>query len=377
MTGGICVASFAAFLGSPSARAVTWDGGGIGNNWAEAINWNPDTAPVSLDSLVFTQNVRLAATNNLTAATQFSGISFASSAGSFTLSGNSVTLGGDITNSSLNPEASSIPLVLNASRNVNVSSRIGNSTLSGVISGATFGLTKTGLGQSVLSGANTFTGPVTVSAGTLSFAADSATGGAANQLGATPGATTAGAVRLDGGTLRSTATTQLATVRGIALGNAGGGGGTIDVDGGTLTYNGVMANNGGTNTFAKTGLNQLTLGGVSTYTGATNINLGTLRLDFTQIVGTTTNIINSASALVLGGVSTAIGNANNGLLTRVNNIVTLGVTSKSAANSVQAFNGLTLNAGNFAINTTQTAAGTVKLALGGSLTTPEVSPIFS
>src|SRR5207302_390815 len=82
----------------------------------------------------------------------------------------------------------------------------------------------TGAGTLLLTGANTFTGTLDITAGTLSVSAD-------NNLGAAA----AGANRLviDGGALRSTTSMTIASTRGIALGNAGGGGGTFIVNSGT------------------------------------------------------------------------------------------------------------------------------------------------
>lgn len=350
-------------LTSPRSDAATrtWNGGGADNNWLTVNNWG-GTAPVAGDALVFDGVVQTTAGNNFAAATAFAGITFNTTAASFTLSGNSLTLGGDIVDNSLNAQTISLPLVLGVTPTVNVSPRDGALSLGGVISGG-FGLTKTGSGLLTLSGAtNTFTGLVTVSGGTLAVAADGTT--ATNPLG--NGASGSGGLALNGGALRTSGTMQLSTNRGIALGSGSAGtGGTLDVNGGTTTYNGVAANNGGANSLTKTGSGTLTLGGVNTYTGDTIINQGTLKLDFTQLAGTTTNIINSASRLVLGGPPTAVKTAAN------SSAVTLNVTSKSAANSSQTFSDVVLGAGTSTgggaaatISTSQTAGGNVLLNLG-------------
>jgi hypothetical protein len=73
-----------------------WDGGGSGNNWATANNWNPNTAPIANDSLVFAGTTRLTPNNNFAAGTAFSNITFNSGAGAFTLVGNALDLNGSI-----------------------------------------------------------------------------------------------------------------------------------------------------------------------------------------------------------------------------------------------------------------------------------------
>ena len=142
----------------------------------------------------------------------------------------------------------------------------GDDTLSGVISGAG-NIVKAGSGTLTLSGANTYTGTTTISGGTISIAAD-------NGLGAVPGSATAGHLTLNGGALQSTADFTLNSNRGVALGVSNG---TINVDGSTtLTYGGIIAGSG---SFTKIGTGTLVLTSqLSTYSGGTTNNVGTLRL---------------------------------------------------------------------------------------------------
>ncbi|HTA95048.1 MAG TPA: autotransporter-associated beta strand repeat-containing protein, partial [Verrucomicrobiae bacterium] len=72
-------------------------------NWSDFLNWS-GVALASGDALVFDGNARLNNTNNTTAGTIYSNIVFNSGAGAFTLNGNSVTLNGNITNNSANPQ---------------------------------------------------------------------------------------------------------------------------------------------------------------------------------------------------------------------------------------------------------------------------------
>ncbi len=137
--------------------------------------------------------------------------------------------------------------------------------IAGVVSG-TGSLEKTGSGVLVLSGTNTYSGITTVSAGTLQIAADAG-------LGAAPGAASPGHLALNGGTLRTTSTFTLAANRGLALGASGG---AIETaPGTTLAYGGVAA---GAGDLTKTGDGTLVLSGNNTYTGATNVQAGVLRL---------------------------------------------------------------------------------------------------
>ena len=89
---------------------------------------------------------------------------------------------------------------------------------------------------------------------------------------------------LNGGALQATTTTNfvLNSKRGIGLGpteGATGGTGTLTVDPGvTVTYGGVIASagNSGTQTLVKNGLGELRLNGASTFTGLTQVAVGTL-----------------------------------------------------------------------------------------------------
>ena len=138
---------------------------------------------------------------------------------------------------------------------------------------------------------------------------------------AAPGAATAGHLVLSGGTLNTTASFTLNTNRGIALGpTTGTATGTINVNSGTtLTYGGVMDDQGGTGNFAKAGAGELRLSGAHTYAGSTTVTDGRLFIDFSggtnRLPGGTALAIGTSGApiLELNNNNQAIGNLTGGM----------------------------------------------------------------
>ncbi len=134
----------------------TWTGGGGSNvNWSDAANWG-GTAIATGNDLAFSGSAGLNNTNDLAAGTQFGNLTFSAGAGAFTLNGNSLELSGVITNYSTNPQTINLAL------------------------GGTAGLTKTGPGTVILSGANNYTGGTAVAAGKLIVTSSTALPGGTN-----------------------------------------------------------------------------------------------------------------------------------------------------------------------------------------------------
>lgn len=341
--------------GNAQAAGATWDGGASNGNLNSAANWIGDIAPATDDTLLFDGFTRLVPLNTFPADTAFDGISFAESAGPFVLIGNRIALHDDITdNATAFPQTVAIPLLLDSTRNLRAAAGA-VMTVSGVIAGAGtgFGVTKTGAGIVMLAGTNTFTGPVTVTQGTLNFSTDA-------NLGATPASATAGTVVIDGGTLRATTSLTINPNRGIALGPLfTSGEGTIETPAGiTVSYAGVVANNdfGGTGSLVKAGPGTLALSGKSTYTGTTAIRTGTLLLDFAQSSSPPVDML-ASPALVLGGRPVSSGNTPG--------TATLSVVGKSAAANSQSFASTLVDVGNNSVVATSgSGGGSVELGLG-------------
>jgi autotransporter-associated beta strand protein len=108
----------------PAAAApvnLTWNGISPVSNWTTGANWLGGVPPVATNVLTFDGNINTVTNNDFPTNTQFNGLTFASSAGPFTLTGNSVLLAGDINDNSPNPQTISLGLVFNGgTSNVNV-----------------------------------------------------------------------------------------------------------------------------------------------------------------------------------------------------------------------------------------------------------------
>ncbi|MGC3967789.1 MAG: autotransporter-associated beta strand repeat-containing protein [Pirellulales bacterium] len=290
-----------------SAVEVTWTGAGPDGHWSSSGNWTP-SAPSAADLLLFTDNLQLNAENDLPLGSLFDGITFRNGAGAFTLSGNAISLGGDIINSSLNRQTINLDLVLQ--QNVSVNAALGDIVIGGAISGSGVGITKLGAGVLTLSGPNSYGGTTTINDGILRAGAVNAlSAGSAVSFANVTGAT----LDLNGFNNTVASLAGGGTFGGnVVLGSA-----TLTVDTSTnTTYAGVISGTGG---LIKQGSGTLTLSGNSTYTGPTVINAGTLKsaTSNTSMLGGSTRVtVNALGTLDISGQQLTIDSLNgSGLVT--------------------------------------------------------------
>jgi len=169
-------------------------------------------------------------------------------------------------------------------------------TYGGIISG-TGGLTKAGGNALTLSGSNTYTGPTTVAAGTLSVATIG-NGGNIGNLGRASSA--AANLVLSGGTLQYTGATA-STDRNFTLTAATTS--TIDVTVGANTLTMSGASTATTGAITKIGAGTLILSGANNYSGLTTVTAGTLNLGNVTAFGTGTGGISMGGGILQLGVA--------------------------------------------------------------------------
>jgi autotransporter-associated beta strand protein len=244
----------------------------------------------------------------------------------------------------------------------------------GVVSGGG-GLTKTGAGITTLVGANTYSGPTTINAGTIragivnalpSHSAVILTDGAGVALELNNFNQTIGSLA-GGGTTGGNAALGSATL-------------TVGGDNTSTTYAGVVSGSGG---LTKTGTGITTLAGANTYSGLTTVNAGTLAIEVGGSIAQSSAVNLSAS-----GASLDLASAGNQIikdLTGVNgttlvlgitasNVLTVGTSNSTTFAGIASGNGglakqgsgtLTVSGNNTYTGETTVNAGTFNLT--GSL----------
>ena len=277
---------------------ITYSGGTVTKaDNADDLNlttsWVGGNAPDSSGMAKWDNTVQAANTTVLGADLAWGGITIANPGGLVTINaGNTLALNGGIDMSAATADLTlncNIALGGPTTWDVAASRTL---TLAGIISG-NFNIAKQGAGRAILSGANTYSGVVAISGGTL-------------QLGASdviPHGTSKGDV-----SVAATCTLDLNSYSDTINGLSGAGtvdntaastASTLTVGGNNVdsTFSGVIQNSGSGSTLnlVKTGSGQLTLSGHNTFTGTAQVNAGALNL------GTATPLAN-ISGLTLGSV---------------------------------------------------------------------------
>jgi fibronectin-binding autotransporter adhesin len=316
----LTVGAILSIFSPASAATVTWDANAAtasqtdgAGAWLTANQWWNGTSNVtwtSGDDAVF-GNGGTGGAVTLASGTTIGSLTFNSFSGTYTIgtAGQTITLNNGITmNSGAGAATILSPVTLGAAQSwLNNSSSLltigtgaitnaghlltvggsGNTTISSVL-GGTGGLTKQDGGILTLSGANTFSGQLTVANGTLAIAsinnvsANGTLGNSALSVILGSSGNTATLLYTGSGTGGISKIFSLAT----------GGTGVFEVTNatGNLNLSGV---NTGSGNLSKTGAGVLILSGANNYTGTTTINAGALQLGY----GTTSGSLSASSAI--------------------------------------------------------------------------------
>lgn len=230
-------------------------------------------------------------------------------------------------------------------------------SIAGAVTG-TGGITKTGAGTTTLSGTNAYTGATTVSAGTLLVGSTQALGVNSNTK------VSNGLLQLDGNSITIGNLNGAGTNDGsAAVVNDNASAATLTVGGGDKTggnFSGVIGDGAGSGALSltKTGAGTQTLSRANTYTGATNIDGGTLQMGNGGAAGSLTG---TASITNNGNLTVNRSNEFN-QATGLNGIAITGSGSFTQAGAGTT----TLSAANTYTGATTVSAGTLNLT--GSLT---------
>ncbi|MEI8195203.1 MAG: autotransporter-associated beta strand repeat-containing protein, partial [Phycisphaerae bacterium] len=261
-----------------AASPSIWNGGGGNNNWNNSANWSSNIpVPSTTYDLQFAGTIQPSTNNNFTAASNFRNLTFNAGAGTFTLAGNSITLNGNITNSSTNLQTISLAIANNGvTTDYNAAS--GNITVSGAITG-NGGLIKDGTGTLTLtSGSNNYKGLTTINAGTLAAQLINGTdlvinGGTLDNRGLT--SYIAGTSNsINGGTIQNgTLNSGAPFVANVATGQA--------------TVSAVLTTgySGSNTSLTSNGAGKLTLSNANTFYQDVRINAGTLQISSNANLG--------------------------------------------------------------------------------------------
>lgn len=275
----------------------------------------------------------------------------------------------------------------------------GNNTFSGAISGAG-GLTKTGAGTMILTGADTATGLTTVAEGTLQIGNGGGSGSIAGNIANSGSvvfdrsdALSYGGVISGGGTLTKSGAGTLTltadqTYTGITTISAGtlevGNGATAGwlasnsiTDNGTLSFNRsdsktYSGNISGTGSVQQNGSGTLILSGTNSYSGGTTISAGTLQVASDDKLGMASGGVTldggtlSLAGMITSGRSYTVTSRNGTIDTGANTDTISGVVSGAGQLTKAGSGTLVLTGTNSYSGGTTISAGILQLGNGGA-----------
>lgn len=215
------------------------------------------------------------------------------------LNGNSITVSGLVSTAGVgagtlrNQSATAATLTINSTVDAAFAGVLADGTGGGALS-----VIKTGAFAQALSGANTFTGGLTLNQGGLNVNSSTALGAASsvftinagnlgNSSGTAVAITNGNAVVINGDFSASPAAALDLGTGAVSLGTAAGTTRTVTVTAGVLTLSGNIANGTTATGIIKAGGGTLALGGTNAYTGLTTVNVGNLRVRSNGALGST------------------------------------------------------------------------------------------
>ena len=412
LTGSFSQSGNALVFSALAGQTATWNG--TNSAWGTGSNWNPSSVPLSGADIIFNGN---GFSSVSTGADQTTGAITFSGSTAYTISDNTIVLGGNLVNNSTVTQTIASNIALNYSRTISASagglsiggnialSNVGalpsaltfagdqNTSVNGTISdgpAAGGSVVKTGNGTLTLAGNNTFTGSLAISGGVVAANSGYALGAGEGGQGITQGANS---LIFAGGTLQATGTIVSANGRYLDMQSTG----IIDTNGHSVTINGAIQGVGG---LTKNGTGSLTLNPtgdivVNSYAGATTINGGSLIMGLAGVLGSASagTTVNSGASLVISGQFDVVGESltlagtgdgGNGALRLLTGIQSSwnGTITLSGNSSIQAdasailtlnqvamgANNLTFTGSNSTINlaTTLTGSGALTMNAAGS-----------
>ena len=322
-------ALFASLGLSATAQAAgtdTWVSSPTTADWSTAGNWTAGTGgstpPVAGDSLAFGSTTGTTLVNDLTAGTSFAALTFNSGASAYTLTGNALTLTGNVTNNSSAVQTINLNTTLSASSGFNTF--VGNNADGGFVVGGTISsasrlvIKNTSLTLATSTAVSSTTLPAfpRISLGdsggttsslyllngvTLNVKAVDANNTAITGTG--PMTLTVGMNTAGTSTFSGTGSANVAVdLRVLAASTGATTWNFLAATGATVNFTGaIVSTNSTTQALHKTGAGTVVFSGTNTYQGATFVDAGTLQLGnggTTGSLATTGTIVNNGNLTI-------------------------------------------------------------------------------